>query len=88
MDMNNSAKVFGEGDVTIVINMQAAAARIYVGSQLVGFVQKLKLELDLKEPRPQLEFAFPQSHDANTSMRIEEHVRMVKQQVPWAKVIR
>ena len=86
MDMENEARVFGDGDVTICINMQTASARIYVGTQQVGFVQKLKLELDVTEPRPQLEFIFPQSHSRDTSLKIEEQVRAVKQCVPWAKV--
>lgn len=85
-DMDNEARVFAEGDVTIVVNRQTAAARIYVGTQLIGFVQKLKLELDMQIPNPQLEFIFPKSHDANTSLRIEEQVRAVKQHVPWAKI--
>ncbi len=86
--MQNEAKVFGEGDVTIVINMVTASARVYVGTQPVGFLQKLKLELDLTKPNPQLEMAFPQSHDKTASLRIEEQVRAIKQQVPWAKIIR
>jgi hypothetical protein len=88
MDMQNEAKVFGEGDVTIVVNMVTASARVYIGTQPVGFLQKLKLDLDITKVNPQLEFTFPQSHDKTASMRIEEQVRAVKQQVPWAKVIR
>lgn len=86
--MQNEARVFGDGDVTIVVNMASASARVYVGTQQVGFLRKLNLSLDSAEPTPQLEFVFPQSHDQNTSLRIEEQVRAVKQHVPWAKVTR
>jgi hypothetical protein len=88
MDMQNEARVFGDGDVTIVVNMVTATARVYVGTQQIGWLQKLKLELDLTKPNPQLELSFPQSHDKNLSMKIEEQVRAVKQQVPWAIITR
>jgi hypothetical protein len=86
-DMQNEARVFGDGDVTIVVNMTTAAARVYIGQQQIGLIQKLKLELNMNDPLPQLEFTFPQSHDKNASLRIEEQVRAVKQ-VPWVKVTR
>lgn len=87
-DMQNEARVFGDGDVTIVVNMTSASARVYVGTQQVGYLQKLNLSLDLENPSPQLEFVFPQSYDSGVNTRIEEQVRAVRQQVPWAKVIR
>jgi hypothetical protein len=86
--MVNEARVFGNGDVTIVINMMTSSARVYVGTEPVGFIQKLRLDLDLDQPSPQLEFTFPQSHNRDTATRIEEQVRSVKQQIPWAKIIR
>src|SRR5512135_3521189 len=88
MDMQNEARVFGDGDVTIVVNMSSASARVYVGTQQVGFLRKLNLSLDSAEPSPQLEFVFPQSHDQTTALRIEEQVRSIKQHLPWAKIIR
>ena len=88
MDMQNEAKVFGDGDVTIVMNMVTASARVYIGTHQVGLIQKLKLALNMSEPLPQLEFVFPQSHDQTASLRIEEQVRAVRQQLPWAKVTR
>ena len=88
MDMQNAAKVFGEGDVTIVINRVTTSARVYVGTQQISLLQKIKLDLDFSKPSPQLEFSFPQTHDKETSLRIEEQVRAVKQCIPWAQVTR
>jgi hypothetical protein len=88
MDMQNEARVFGDGDVTIVFNMITASARVYVGTQQVGFLKRVKLDLDLAQVNPQLEFVFPQSHDPAANMKIEEQIRAVRQQVPWAKLTR
>jgi hypothetical protein len=87
-DMENEAKVFGEGDVTIVVNMMAATARVYVGTQVIGLIQKLRLDLDVNEPLSKIEFTFPQSHDKDSALRIEEQVRSVRQHVPWARISR
>lgn len=88
MDMQNEAKVFGDGDITIVVNRTTAAARVFAGTQLIGFVHKLKLDLDMKEITPQLEFSFPQSHDQDVNLRIEEQVRAIRQHAPWARINR
>jgi hypothetical protein len=87
-NMENEAKVYGDGDVTIVCNVTTNSARVFVGTQPIGFIQKLRLNLDHKEPQVDLEFTFPQSYDQATALKIEEQVRSVKQQLPWAKVIR
>ena len=86
--MENEAKVYGEGDVTIVLNATTSSVRIFVGTQQVGFITKLSMNLDVKDPQTHLEFGFPQSHDQTTAMKIEEQVRFVKQQVPWVKITR
>ena len=85
--MDGAAKVFGEGDMTIVINMITSAARIYVGTKQIGCVQKLNLHLDVKQTTPQLELEFPRTGDTTTDLRIEEHMREVKK-LPWVKVTR
>ncbi len=88
LDMQNEARVFGEGDVTIVVNRTTAAAQIFVGTQRVGFVSNLKLELDTQKPTTQLEFMFPKAFEESTNLRIEEQMRLVKQVAPWVKIIR
>ncbi len=86
-DMDGSAKVFGDGDVTIVLNMLSGAARVYIGTKQIGFIQKVNLHLDVKQQSPQLEIEFPRTGDQATDLRIEENAREVKR-LPWIKVIR
>jgi len=86
--MENVAKVYGDGDITIVVNTTTASARVFVGTQQIGYIQKLNLVMDCKEPNVQIEMNFPQSHNADTSLKIEEQVRSVKQQAPWVKITR
>ncbi len=86
-DMDGAAKVFGEGDVTIVVNMISNAARVYVGTKQIGLIQKLNLHLDMKQTTPQLEMEFPRTGDAQADLRIEESMREVKR-LPWVRVTR
>jgi hypothetical protein len=81
--MENEAKIFGDGDVTIAFNMLTGSARVYIGTQQIGLIQNLKLNINCKEQLTNFELNFPQ----NPNIHVEEQIRNVKQLIPWAKVI-
>ena len=84
--MINKARVFGDGDVTIVVNLLSNSTRVFVGTQQIGLLQKLKLDIDVNNPATQLELTFPTSNDTEINSKVEETVRSVKQQLTWAKI--
>jgi len=84
---DGEAKVFGDGDITITFNQISACAKVYVGTQQIGFIQGLKLELNMDAQIPKFELKFPTSTEEKTQLSIEENIRVLKM-LPWVSIIR
>ena len=81
---DGTPEVFGDGDVTIVMN--GRQARMFVGSVQVEVLDGIKLEVGQDGNGVSLAVSFPKSHEEDVARRIEENARTVRA-APWIRVL-
>jgi hypothetical protein len=77
-------EVFGEGDVTIV--MSSTGMRLYLGTILVGCLEKVEASAGPDGMSPSLTVTFPKSHETAVSTTIEENARVLRA-AGWVRVL-
>jgi hypothetical protein len=80
---NGEPRVWGAGDITIAVGMHGY--RIWVGVLLIDYVEEIKIIAN-SQGNPQVQIRFPQSHERETQLRIEENVRVAKT-MSWIQVV-
>lgn len=84
--MKEGARVFGDGDITVVLNAKSSDTRVYIGAKEVSFLSGVKLSTDGSQATS-IELVFKLPSSPLEVLKIEEQTRAVKQ-FPWVKVAR